>query len=52
MIAAWVFWANFWLVAMTEPERRPTARIYQLDDYRPTNGNGKKPPRNGNGRAA
>jgi hypothetical protein len=41
MIAAWVWWANFWLAVMTEPERH-TAQIYVLDDYRPTD---KKPPR-------
>jgi hypothetical protein len=35
MIAAWVFWLNFWLVVMSEPPERRTAKIYILDDYRP-----------------
>lgn len=43
MIAAWVWWANFWLAVMTEPPQH-TAQIFNLDDYRPDNGN-KKPPR-------
>jgi len=34
MIAAWVFWLNFWLVVMSEPPERHTAKIYILDDYR------------------
>jgi hypothetical protein len=31
---AWIFWLEFWLAVMSEPPQR-TARIYQLDDYRP-----------------
>jgi hypothetical protein len=41
MIAAWVFWLNFWLAVMAEPPERHTAQIYRLDDYRDNKPNGR-----------
>jgi hypothetical protein len=44
----WLFWAQLMVSFWTGMLHRPSARVYQIADYRPTNDNGtKKPPRDG-----
>jgi hypothetical protein len=37
-----IAWCEFWLAVLTPLPERRTAKLYMLDDYRPTN---EKPPR-------